>query len=50
MVVTALLLAAEALLFSMPLGDRDPLHMAKSYLQFLCLRFAFMECCPHVLE
>ena len=37
MVVTGLLMAAEALFFSMPAHDRDPLQMAKSYLQFLYL-------------
>ena len=35
MVITGLLLAAEAMLFSMPPSDRNPLQMAKSYLQFL---------------
>ena len=35
MVVTGLLLAAEALLFSMAPSARDPLQLAKSYMQFL---------------
>ena len=35
MVITGLLLAAEAMLFSMPPSDRNPLQEAKGYLQFL---------------